>query len=186
MLRGEKVWLRATERSDFTAGVEWINDADTAHFLGIKTPIAVDGAAEFAQMVLAQQGKTVFSFSICLLEDGRSIGNVTLRNVDRENGGAELAIVVADKSLQGRGYGTDALNCAIDFAFGELRLERVELHVFDYNPRAIRSYQKAGFQTDVVMRRARFHRGVHHDVLEMSILRADWDALPRRRAWDPA
>ncbi len=186
ILRGEKIWLRASEKADFTTGVEWIGDRDTAHFLGLKSPISVDGAAEFAQMVLAQQGKTVFSFSICRLEDDRSIGNVTLRNIDRENGGAELAIVIADKPLQGRGYGTDALNCVLDFGFGELRLERIELHVFDYNPRAIRSYEKAGFRTDVVMRRARFHRGAHHDVFQMSILRADWAALPRSRAWDYA
>ena len=185
MIRGERVWLRASERADFTAEPITVDDAETGHFLGLKVPVGPEGAADFAQLVLAQQGKSLYSFSICLLGEHRAIGNVTLRDIDRENGGAEVAIVIADKALQGRGYGTDALNCVVDFGFGEIRLERIYLYVFDYNERARRSYEKSGFQTDAILRHARFHRGVHHDVHLMSILREDWLALDRRRAWDP-
>lgn len=185
MIRGERVWLRASERADFTAEPITVDDAETGHFLGLKVPVGPEGAAEFAQMVLAQQGKTLYSFSICLLGEQQAIGNVTLRNIDRENGSAEMSIVITDKALQGRGYGTDALNCVVDFGFGELRLERIYLYVFDYNARARRSYEKAGFQTDAVLRHSRFHRGVHHDVHLMSILRGNWLALDRRRAWEP-
>lgn len=185
MLRGESVWLRAAQKSDFLEDSDAVSDAETAHHLGLKWPVGPDDGAEFAQKVLSQQGKTQFSFAICLLADGRRIGNVSLRNLDRDNGSAEMAIVIVDKLHQGRGLGTDALNCIVDFGFGELRLERIYLHVFDYNERARRSYQKAGFQTDAVLRHARFHRGAHHDVHLMSILRDEWLALDRRRAWAP-
>lgn len=185
MLRGERVWLRASEKADFDRDHALVSDVETAHFLGLKTPIGAAGAAEFAQLVQSQQGKSMFSFSICLSGSQDAIGNCNLRGIDRENGSAELAIVVTARQLQGQGYGTDALNCLVDFGFGELRLERIYLHVFDYNTRAQRSYQKAGFQTDAVLRRARFHRGEHHDVHLMSIIRADWLAQHRRRAWDP-
>jgi RimJ/RimL family protein N-acetyltransferase len=185
MLRGERVWLRAAVKADFVDDAPAVSDAETGHFLGLKHPVSAEGGEQFAQMVLSQQGTSTYSFAICLLADDRRIGNVTLRNVDRENGAAEVAIVIGDKASQGQGLGTDALNCVVDFAFGELRLERVYLHVFDYNPRAMRSYEKAGFQTDAVLRHARFHRGGHHDVHLMSILHDDWLALDRRRAWDP-
>lgn len=185
MLRGERVWLRAAEKADFLADAPLISDAETGHFLGLKHPVSAEGGEQFAQKMLAQQGTTVFSFAICLLTDDRRIGNVTLRNVDRENGAAEMSIVITDKENQGQGLGTDALNCVVDFAFGELRLERVYLHVFDYNVRARRSYEKAGFRTDATLRHARFHHGRHHDVHLMAILRGDWLSLDRRRAWDP-
>ena len=185
MLRGERVWLRAAEKADFLADAPGVSDADTGHFLGLKFPVSAEGGEQFAQMKLSQQGTSVFSFAICLLADDRRIGNVTLRGIDKENGAAEVSIVIIDKASQGLGLGTDALNCLIDFAFGELRLERVYLHVFDYNARARRSYERAGFQTDAILRNARFHRGRHHDVHLMSILRDDWLALERRRAWDP-
>lgn len=185
MIRGERVWLRASERADFTAEPITVDDAETGHFLGLKVPVGPEGAAEFAQLVKSQQGKTLYSFSVCLLGEQRAIGNVTLRDIDRENGSAEMSIVITDKALQGRGYGTDALNCVVDFGFGELRLERIHLYVFDYNVRARRSYEKAGFRDEAVLRHARFHRGAHHDVHLMSIIREDWLALDRRRAWDP-
>lgn len=185
MISGRLVWLRAVRRADFTDEPIGVDDAETGHFLGLKWPVGPEGAAEYAQKVSAGQGRSSFAFSICRLGSDRAIGNVTLRNLDRENGSAEVAIVIADRALQGRGYGTDALNCLVDFAFGELRLERIYLHVFDYNQRARRSYEKAGFQTDAVLRHARFHRGAHHDVHLMSILRSDWREQDRRRAWDP-
>ncbi|HET7141820.1 MAG TPA: GNAT family protein [Candidatus Limnocylindria bacterium] len=186
MLRGERVWLRGTTRADLAGEAPAVSDAETGHFLGLKLPISPEGSEQFAQQVLSQQGQTIWFFTICLLGEDRGIGTVNLRKVDRENGSAELAIVISDKSLQGQGLGTDALNCLVDFGFGELRLERIYLHVFDFNARARRSYEKAGFQTDATLRRSRFHRGQHHDVLLMSILRDDWLALDRRRAWDPA
>ncbi|MGH2454986.1 MAG: GNAT family N-acetyltransferase [Candidatus Limnocylindria bacterium] len=185
MLRGERVWLRASLKSDFLEDAPAVSDAETGHHLGLKWPVGADDGAEFAQMVISQQGKTMFSFAICLLDGDRRVGNVSLRDIDRENGSAEMAVVITDRTLQGRGYGTDAVNCIVDFGFGELRLERIYLHVFDYNARARRSYEKAGFQIDAVKRHARFHRGAHHDVSLMSILRGDWLALSRRRAWDP-
>jgi RimJ/RimL family protein N-acetyltransferase len=185
MLRGERVYLRASTRADFAEDAAAVSDAETGHFLGLKMPVSVEGSEQFAQQVLSQQGISTWAFSICRLDDDRRIGNVTLRNLDRENGSAELAIVITDKPSQGHGFGTDALNCLVDFGFGELRLERIYLHVFDYNLRAQRSYEKAGFRTDAVLRHSRFHHGQHHDVHLMSILRGDWLALERRRAWDP-
>jgi len=186
MLRGDRVWLGATDKEHVVADGGWLSDAEIGHFLGVKSPISRDGATRFAEEFLAQAGKAVFPFNISLLADDRRIGGCVLRDVDRENGSAEVAIFIGDRRLLGQGLGTDALNCLVDFGFGELRLERIYLHVFDYNERARRSYEKAGFQTDATLRHARFHRGVHHDVHVMSILRADWLARERRRAWEPA
>ena len=76
------------------------------------------------------------------------------------------------------------MNVMLDLAFGELRLQRIWLRVFDYNPRARRSYEKAGFQFEVELRHARFHRGRYHDEHLMAIVRDDWDRLERRRSWE--
>jgi RimJ/RimL family protein N-acetyltransferase len=186
MLRGERVWLGAAEKEHVVDDGSWLNDAEIGHFLGIKQPISRDASTRFAEEFLSQAGKTLFPFNISLLADDRRIGGCVLRDVDHENGSAEVAIFIFDRRLLGQGLGTDALNCLIDFGFGELRLERIYLQVFDYNERARRSYEKAGFQTDATLRHARFHRGVHHDVHLMSILRAEWLALERRRAWESA
>jgi len=185
ILRGELVYLTASEPEHVVERAQAISGSEVGHYLGIKSPLSRDAAERFAKELLGQVGKTLFSFNIMRIEDARLVGAVDLRDIDRENGSAEVAIFVGDPSLFGRGLGTDALRCVLDFGFGEQRLERIQLQVFDYNTRARRSYEKAGFQTDAVLRRARFHRGAHHDVLVMSILRDEWLAQDRRRAWDP-
>jgi RimJ/RimL family protein N-acetyltransferase len=185
ILRGELVYLAASEPEHVVERAQAISGSEVGHYLGIKSPLSRDAAERFAKELLGQVGKTLFSFNIMRIEDAKLVGAVDLRDIDRENGSAEVAIFVGDPSLFGRGLGTDALRCVLDFGFGEQRLERIQLHVFDYNTRAKRSYEKAGFQTDAVLRRARFHRGAHHDVLVMSILRDEWLAQDRRRAWDP-
>ena len=193
MLRGEKVWLRPVEPSELAEGVEKgnikkVNDATIAHFAGFKSPITRAGADRFGQKLVDEPGRTPswLIFNIIPLGDQKGIGTVGFRDIDHLNGSAELTILLDDRRLLGKGYGTDAVNVLCDFGFGELRLERIFLRVFDYNARAIRSYEKAGFRTDALTRRSRFHRGVHHDVVVMSILRDDWLALPRPKSWDLA
>ena len=117
MLRGERIWLRASTKADFVEDVDAVSDAETGHFLGLKGPIGPEGAEQFAQQVVTGQGTSIWSFTICLLADNRPIGNVTLRNPDRENGSAEVAIVVTDKASQGRGLGLEE----ISFTEGEKR-----------------------------------------------------------------
>lgn len=184
MLRGERVWLRPIEPEDVVANAATASDSEVGHFLGAKAPMSRSGAERFATEVLAFAGQTGYPYAICLLDGDLSIGTVFLRDVDKVNGSAVVGIFLGDRRYLGQGYGTDALNALVDFGFGELRLERIELEVFDYNTRAIRSYEKAGFQTDATLRHARFHRGAHHDVHIMSILRDDWLALARRRSWE--
>jgi RimJ/RimL family protein N-acetyltransferase len=184
MLRGELVWLRPTEPSDIIDDVPYAGDVEIGHFGGGKTPWSRASAERFATEFMGQIGETNYPYTICLLGEQRGIGAIFLRSVDKVNGSAMVGIFISDRRYLGKGYGTDALNALVDFGFGELRLERIELEVYDYNLRAIRSYEKAGFRTDAVLRRARFHRGTHHDVHLMSILRDDWLAMPRQRSWE--
>jgi RimJ/RimL family protein N-acetyltransferase len=92
--------------------------------------------------------------------------------------------MIGDKSLWGQGLGTDGLNALLDFGFGQLRLERIWLEVYDFNERGRRSYEKCGFVLEGTQRRATFRRGAFHDVHLMAILRDEWAAIDRPRAWE--
>lgn len=184
MLRGERVWLRPLEKADVVESN--IDDAELAHYAGFKAPFSRDAQERWYQSQLSDLGTTTFQFSICRLGSDAGIGGIGLREIDRANGSASVSIFLGDRASWGTGLGTDAMNALLDFAFGELRLERVWLEVFDYNPRAVRSYEKAGYRLEARLRRARFHRGAYHDVLLMAIIREDWERLERPRSWDLA
>ena len=66
---------------------------------------------------------------------------------------ADYAIVRAeDDMVLGQGYGTEASGLVLDYAFDGVGLRRVDLEVYDYNPRARRSYEKCGFVREGVRR----------------------------------
>jgi RimJ/RimL family protein N-acetyltransferase len=76
------------------------------------------------------------------------------------------------------------MNALLDFGFGQLRMERIWLEVYDYNERARRSYEKSGFVGEGVQRHANYRLGKYHDVILMAILRDDWLKQERKRSWD--
>lgn len=181
IIRGEKVYLRPSERTDLDAFVRWFNDADTLRYLAMRAPMGRAAEERWFDSMLERQGKRDYHFVMCLLEDGRAIGTLGLHEVDQEAGSAAFGIAIGEKGEWDRGYGTDALNAICDFGFGELRLERIWLDVYAPNLRAQRSYEKAGFTREGTMRRAIFKRGDFADVHRMSLLREDWLLLKGSR-----
>lgn len=185
-IRGDQVYLRPAERSDIDLFVRWFGDAETTRYLANRAPFSHAMEERWFESMLEQQGKRGYHFVICLLGDGRPIGTAGLHNVNYEDGHAAFGISIGEKSEWSKGYGTDALRAICDFGFGQLRLERIELDVYEPNKRARRSYDKAGFVTEGVLRHALFAHGQHHDVVRMSLLRGEWDAQAHPHAWDDA
>ncbi len=184
MIRGERVYLRASERSDIPDFLRWMNDRDTASFLSARSPLSHVLEERWFDRMIEGHGKVGYHFVICMLDDDRPIGTIGLFDLDHVDGNAGMGIAIGEKSLWGLGLGTDALFALLDFGFGELRLERIWLEVFDYNPRARRSYEKCGFVLEGTMRNAVHRRGEFRDVHLMSILRDEWASQQRTRSWE--
>jgi RimJ/RimL family protein N-acetyltransferase len=188
IIRGEKVYLRPFEMSDREAYKRWRADADpmaTAEF-GYRAPLSDTEVDNYIGARADQQGKPDYQFVICLLENDKAIGNCMLQGHDIRRRNAELGVVIGEAEYRGKGYGTDACNALLDFAFGELGLERVALGTLAGNQSGQHAYENAGFQVEGLARHATFNRGKFHDVVLMGTVRADWDKLKRKRSWDYA
>jgi RimJ/RimL family protein N-acetyltransferase len=184
LIRAERVFLRPPEKSDLPTFVRWFADADMSSLLGNRAPFSAAQEEQWFAHMLETQGKEFYNFVMCRIEDRLPFGTISLMRIDRDNGSAGVGIAIGEKALWGKGYGTDAMNALLDFAFGEVRLERVWLDVYDFNKRAKRSYEKSGYVVEGVQRHAHFSEGRYRDVLLMSILRDEWAALDRKRTWD--
>ena len=66
------------------------------------------------------------------------------------------------------------------YAFETLNLNRVWLHVYEYNERGIRAYEKVGFKREGVLRQDRYHAGRYWDTITMAILREEWETRKRQ------
>jgi len=127
---------------------------------------------EVAEMSLAS-----YYFSIRTLAEDKLIGELGLDVVDWAGRDAFVGLGIGETEYWSKGYGTDIMNVLLRYAFTEINLKRVTLTVFEYNPRAIRSYEKVGFRQEGRRRHALNREGQRWDELYMGILREEWMEL---------
>ncbi|OGE52487.1 hypothetical protein PENARI_c010G09934 [Penicillium arizonense] len=79
--------------------------------------------------------------------------------------------------FRGKGYGGEAINWALDWAFRYAGVHRVGLSTFSYNENALKLYRKLGFVEEGREREAIYHLRVWHDVVSFSMLEHEWEKL---------
>ncbi|WP_330478954.1 GNAT family N-acetyltransferase [Streptomyces platensis] len=104
-------------------------------------------------------------------ETGGFLGELALNEIDPPNAHGSFRIALVPDATD-RGIGSEAIHLLLDYAFDRVGLHRVQLEVFDYNPRARRAYEKCGFEVEGRLREALFWDGTWHDVLVMAALRS--------------
>ncbi len=110
------------------------------------------------------------SFAIHLRGQPKPIGVISLMNFSDANSSAELSVIVGHPEDRHHGYGAEAIAVLLDYAFGDLGLNRVGLSVFDFNVDAVSAYEKLGFREEGRLRRALERDGAFHDAILMSVL----------------
>ncbi len=177
VLKGNLVRLSAFDPQEMArAYAEWNRDSEFRRLLDTSAQLYSAKASEdFFQKILEGDAAKNHFFSIRALEDNRLLGDITLEIVhDWMGRNAFVGIGIGRREDWGKGYGTDAMKILLRFAFTEVNLNRVTLNVFEYNPRAIRSYEKAGFKREGIMRGALLKDGKRWDMVYMGILRQEW------------
>ena len=94
-------------------------------------------------------------FVIERLLDREPVGGCSLFEI---NGAARTAVlgIWLGKPFWDEGLGTDAVRTLCRFGFRHMNLQRIELNVFETNPRALRAYEKVGFTLEGTRRRSEF------------------------------
>jgi RimJ/RimL family protein N-acetyltransferase len=124
--------------------------------------------------LLEEQRDDELFFLIRTLQDEKKIGLIGLDGIRWVHGDAWVGIGLGELSHWGQGYGTDAMRVVQRYAFEVFNLHRLSLSVFEYNQRAIRSYEKAGFTVEGSARKFLNREGRRFDLIFMGILRDEW------------
>jgi len=143
--RGRKTIIRRKRLADAADEYRWRSDPELAKFDAsrpVSTPFeAYERNWSFDYRFTDMSGR---SFAI-EDENGRHIGNIMYYNLDAARAEAEIGISIGEREYWSRGYGTDALNALIDALFQTGAVDRLYLHTLDWNTRAQRAFEKAGF-----------------------------------------
>jgi RimJ/RimL family protein N-acetyltransferase len=174
MIEGKLINLRAREMSDVERMTRWVNDPEVRRFMGASYPWSLEAEDAFVRgQVSVPMAFGDLRFAI-ETKDGVHVGSCGLHHASPENRDAELGIMIGEKAYWSKGYGSDAVTTLVRFAFEEMNLHRVELHVYDFNERGQAAYRKCGFVEEGRMRDAHFHDGVYGVVVVMAVLRDEW------------
>jgi RimJ/RimL family protein N-acetyltransferase len=171
MIRGAKIALRALEPTDAEHCHRWINDPEVTQTLGMGYPLSL---AQEQEWVTQKRDPAKEVRLMIETLDGTPIGSCGLSVGDAPSRAGCLGISIGEKAYWSQGYGTDAMLTLCNFGFNQMGLHRIWLHVFPYNPRGIRCYEKCGFQHEGRLREAHFKHGQYQDVLVMGLLEGEF------------
>jgi RimJ/RimL family protein N-acetyltransferase len=178
MLYGKHIYLDAVREDDLPTSARWMADFEVTYHLWTTAvvPLSLEDEQEWFEN-RDQSSETTFTFYLRTIRDGQLIGLVSLIRYDMHNQIASLGIAIGERDEQNKGYGTEAMRLALNYGFNELNLHRIELTVSSFNPHAIHIYEKLGFQHEGIKRQALFRDGRYHDVIQMGILRNEWQSF---------
>lgn len=166
-LEGSLVRLRAVEESDLPAINAMFNDPEVlAHLQQVVFPQPLSGTRAWWEAVRTDPASAIFAVET---QAGELAGACGLHGLTGATRGATLGIWLGTPYWN-RGFGTDAVRTLCRFGFRELNLHRVELHVYETNPRGHRAYEKVGFRDEGRLRHGHFTGGRHVDVIVMGLL----------------
>ncbi len=141
-----------------------------------------------AQIADIEDGRTEsdrdqkYSFGIFLIATDELIGGISLFEIER--GFLQKCMIgySLNQTHNGKGYMTEAIGLAIQFAFAELRFHRIEAGVMPRNLGSIRALEKAGFQKEGLARKNVKINGQWENHLMFAIL--DEDVRPTNSEHD--
>lgn len=167
ILKGRSIYLRPMTEEDTDMVVRWRNEDFVRRNFIYQKPFTREGHLHWIE-TMVKTGKVV-QFLIFTKEDV-PVGSVYLRDIDMDFRKAEYGIFIGEETALSKGYGTEAAELMILYAFQELKLHKLTLRVLADNERARKSYEKAGFIQEAYLKDEVYLEGGYRDVILMALL----------------
>ena len=151
-------------------------DKEVARLTGCKEEFSKEEVVSFFMKSIEEDNRYFF---LIIAPNGEIIGESVINEIDWDLRYANFRIALYRQEERGKGIGTWATRITCDFAFEKLKLHRLELDVYSFNPRAEKVYLKSGFKREGVLRDAILDGDKYADVILMSILENEWKELKK-------
>ncbi len=165
-LEGNRIVLTEMTDSDTKDIVRWRNQDFVRRMFLYQEPFTCKGHRSWIKNMI-ETGKAV-QFIIREKDTGNKIGSVYLRDIDRVNLKAEFGIFIGEEDKLGCGYGKEAAKLITEYGFLNLGLNKIFLRVVAENERARKSYKRAGFTEEGLLKEDRIINGEKKDLIFMA------------------
>lgn len=174
----ERLLLREIGLGDVERLFEIHGDPDLMKWFG-SDPISDIAAAEGLVKLFASwrvQANPGTRWGLQTQQDQQLLGTCGLFGWNRSWRKCLVGYELAPQA-QGNGYMLEALSAALSWGFTNMALNRIEAQIHPDNSRSVRLARQLGFVEEGCLRQVAYWRGQHHDMLQFSLLRSEWNTL---------
>ncbi|RZT15523.1 GNAT family N-acetyltransferase [Fictibacillus sp. BK138] len=172
LLEGNKIYLRPLEQSDKESIYLALTNEEVRKMTGSKKVFTREQINGYYDRISSDDSRV--DLTICTQEDDEVVGDISILEINPLNRNAYIRVALNEPKYFGRGYGSEAMKLMVKFGFQTLNLHRIELNVYSFNERGIKTYEKLGFKKEGVQREALFYEGQYHDSIIMGILESEF------------
>jgi RimJ/RimL family protein N-acetyltransferase len=173
VIQGKNIHLRPLDMADVKSITRWHSDREIMALFALTTAGSEKYWSEWLDKKLMSPN-TIY-FGVVKKNDDRLIGYIHLEEIYWSHKLCrDLGILIGEKGEWSKGYGTEAMELMMRYAFEELGLHRLELMTFDFNKRGMRVWEKCGFTQEGMMRKARLANGEWRDLIFYALLEDEY------------
>ena len=170
-IKGKNITLRALELEDLSLLQKWANDPEIQYMLGSwHFPTNMNDQQKWFSNLSCNSNNQRF---MIINEANLPIGMANLVNINFKDGNAEHGLLL-DKQYQGKGYGSDVVQTIMNYAFNELRLNRLETTIISINEPSLNLFKKCGWIQEGTLRNWYYRKGQFINKQILGVLKEDF------------
>src|SRR5690606_11328038 len=147
-LKNKNIYLRPLEPEDLDFLYQVENNPDIWELSSNQTPYSKFALKQYIERTLSEDiyGLKELRLVICKTQDNATIGLIDLFDFNPKNKRAGIGILISDEKNINSGYGSQALETLIDYAFDVLQLHQLYCNILSTNHRSINLFLKHNFK----------------------------------------
>ena len=167
---GAGVRLRPLVPDDAEAMYASLDDPETLRLTGTQSRFTLEQVQRHCEYIEHAEDRLDYAIEVA----GQPIGEAVLNCVDDINRSASFRIAIWRNDDRNKGIGTEATRLLVRHGFEVVGLNRIELEVYSFNPRARRVYENIGFRLEGTRRQVLLWDGEAVDAHIMALLRSEF------------
>lgn len=185
MFEGRKVILAEPQEQDAQVLQKWYLDKEFRYwydsYVSNSLEMILDDIKQ-SDTITTPNAKKV-DFIVRNKRDNEPIGVASIKDIDRQNGHAEIALGIADSDKRLAGFGVDLMIVLLDIVFYDFGFEKCYTKVNDNNALGLKSALSFGFVGEGKLRKHIFVEGEYVDQWILGITKEEYEALSIVPKW---
>lgn len=160
--------LRAIKTEELELMLSWRNAPNVRSNMYTRHEISLDEHFAWWEKIQTRADQQYFMYE----NQGKPLGIVAFNEIDRTNQNSSWAFYASPDAPKGTGSKMEFL--ALEHAFSEMRLHKLNCEVLAFNKPVVKLHEKFGFQIEGTLREHHKVDDAFVDIIRLGILEPDW------------